>query len=394
MTARPPRALILCVATIASTPLLAELRVARVFGDHMVLQQSRTLPVWGWADPGANVTVEFRGQKKLARTGDEGSWRVELDPLPASSEGASMTIRAETAITLRDIVVGEVWLASGQSNMGYRVGSMVRSLDPARKMARDAELPAIRFRQIGAPESAEPKSDLPATRAWIACTPQTVMSFSAVAFVFARRLHAELGVPIGIIESSRGGTPIEPYIPRAAFAMHPVLRELARLADAGKVSEIKTLVGGTFVRSLAWLPGTLFNSRVAPVAPYAVRGVVWYQGESNSGVREDPRHYRHKMRALITGWREAWKQPELPFYFVQLPGSGAGEGWPFLREEQRLSLDVPRTGMVVTVDIAGDDIHPVNKIDVGERLARWPLARDYGRSIVPGGPLLSGYRTP
>ena len=168
---------------------------------------------------------------------------------------------------------------------------------------------------------------------------------------------------------------------------HPTLERLAALAAAGDVDGIKALPGGTFVRSQAWLAGAIYNGRIAPVVPYAIRGAIWYQGESNSGRGEDPRDYAHKMRALIKGWRTAWGHKELPLYFVQLPQWNS-YAWTYLREEQRRALDVDETGMVVTIDLdnAGD-IHPPNKIDVGERLARWPLAKLYSREVAFSGPL-------
>ena len=219
------------------------------------------------------------------------------------------------------------------------------------------------------------------------CEPTTVSRFSGVAFYFARRLDKELNVPIGVIDTSRGGTPIEPFIPRAAFDSHPTLKEELELGDREDLVGIWKLPGGVRARDANWLPGRLFHSRLAPISRFGVRGAVWYQGESNSGVQEDPRDYQHKTRALINGWRQVFESEKLPVYFVQLPGSGAGEGWPYLREQQRLATDLPNTGMVVTVDLDGAGIHPPNKIDVGERLACWALAKDYGRSVSFSGPM-------
>ena len=229
--------------------------------------------------------------------------------------------------------------------------------------------------------------DLRSQARWTPCSPTTVTSFSGVAFFFARKLHTELDVPVGIIDSSRGGTPIEPFIPRQAFAAHPTLRRELELGNRNDLAGIWKLPGGVRARDANWLPGRLFNSRIAPIQRFRLRGAIWYQGESNCGVAEDPRDYQHKMRALITGWRHALQNPQLPVYFVQLPGSGAGAGWPYLREQQRLAADLPNTGMVVTVDIDGAGIHPPNKIDVGQRLARWALANNYHKHVASSGPM-------
>ena len=193
-------------------------------------------------------------------------------------------------------------------------------------------------------------------------------------------------MPVGMIDCSWGGKPIEPFIPIAELAGHPTLARLAALARTEDVEAIRKMPGGTFVRNSSWFAGRIFNARIAPVAPYAIRGAIWYQGESNCGAGEDPRDYAHKMRAMIRGWRNVWKKPKLPFYYVQLP-QWKSYAWTYLREEQQRALDTPYTGMVVTVDLDHEDnIHPPNKIDVGERLARWPLARQYGKDVAVNGP--------
>jgi sialate O-acetylesterase len=288
---------------------------------------------------------------------------------------------------VRDVAVGEVWHASGQSNMAMTVGSMARGLEPVKSDIAAGDFPAIRFCRINEAESGQPLDDLRTMANWTPCSPTTTARFSGVAFYFARNLHAKLDVPVGIIDSSRGGTPIEPFIPREAFGSHPTLRRELELGDQGDLEAIWKLTGGVRARDANWLPGRLFNSRLSPITQFVVRGAIWYQGESNCGVGEDPRDYQHKMRALITGWRRALRNEQMPVYFVQLPGSGAGAGWPYLREQQRLAADLPHTGMVVTVDIDGAGIHPPNKIDVGRRLALWALAKDYSQQIAFSGPM-------
>ncbi|QDS96502.1 hypothetical protein FF011L_53140 [Roseimaritima multifibrata] len=366
----------------------AEMRVAGIFADHMVLQCEQPVRIWGWADEGDRVTVTFADQTAEASADEQGAWSVTLQPLAVSVQGRPLRVDSgRQSVVIDDILVGEVWHASGQSNMAMTVGAVSRELDAAQADIVAANLPAIRFSRIHAAESSEPLSDLGQQATWTVCTPETVSRFSAVAFYFAQRLHAELGVPIGIIDSSRGGTPIEPFIPKTAFDAHPTLKRELELANQGDLDGIWKLPGGVRARDTNWLPGRLFHSRIAPIRLFTVRGAIWYQGESNCGVQEDPRDYQHKMRALIKGWRQALENEELPVYFVQLPGSGAGDGWPYLREQQRLATDLPNSGMVVTVDIDGAAIHPPNKIDVGQRLASWALAKDYGHKIAFSGPM-------
>lgn len=380
---------VLFTLVLSNAPhVVADVRVAGIFADHMVLQRDRPIQVWGWADKGKEVTVEFAEQAAKATAGDDGTWLVTLKPLAASAAGKELRVQGnDQGITIQDVVVGEVWHASGQSNMAMTVGSMARELEPVKSDIAAANLPTIRFCRINEAESPQPLNNLRNRAAWRPCSPATVSGFSGVAFYFARQLHTELGVPVGIIDSSRGGTPIEPFIPREAFDSHPTLRRELELGDQNDLDGIWKLPGGVRARDANWLPSRLFNSRLAPIARFAVRGAIWYQGESNSGVGEDPRDYEHKMRALITGWRQALRNDKMPVYFVQLPGSGAGAGWPYLREQQRLAADLPYSGMVVTVDIDGTGIHPPNKIDVGRRLARWALAKDYGKQIAFSGPM-------
>lgn len=383
--------LVVAIALVLFAPreASAELRLANVFADHMVLQRDRPVHVWGWADPGAAVTVNFGREGVSGKTGDNGSWLVTLGPLPASGVGRSLHVECENErIVLSDVLVGEVWHASGQSNMAMTVGAMANDLASVAEDIAAADLPQLRFCRIRGSESREALEDLRQRVTWEVCGPTTVPSYSGVGFYFARRLHGALNVPIGVIDSSRGGTPIEPFIPRAAFESHPTLRRELELGDQEDLDGIWKLPGGVRARDAHWLPGRLFHARLAPIRRFGVRGLIWYQGESNCGVQEDPREYRYKMQALIDGWRKALAQDDMPLYFVQLPGSGAGPGWPYLREQQRLAAEAPHTGMVVTVDLDGAGIHPPNKIDVGERLARWALAKTHGRSVPFSGPML------
>ena len=353
----------------------------------MVLQRELPVPIWGKADAGKMVTVQFAGQTAKTKADHKGHWKVWLKPLKANREGRELKVSSGKDSTLiNDVLVGEVWFAGGQSNMGYTVRGMASRLPEGQALADAAESPEIRYRKINEKDSPTPKDDLTGGN-WVVCTPKTVHGFSGVGFIYARRLHLELKVPIGIIDCSWGGKPIEPFIPIKAFTGHPTLEKLRKLTKAGKIETIKKIPGGTFVRSPAWLAGAIYNSRIHPIVPYAIRGAIWYQAESNCGIGEDPRDYEYKMRALINGWRNAWNRPNLPFYFVQLP-QWRSYAWTYAREEQRRAMDVPNTGMAITIDLDfHNDIHPPNKIDVGERLARWPLVKVYSRKVHFSGPL-------
>jgi sialate O-acetylesterase len=366
----------------------AELKFAGIFSDHMVLQRDRPIPVWGWGDTGRFVTVQFAGQRVTAKVNNDGTWRANLMPLAASEEARELIGACDgKTVVVADVVVGDVWHASGQSNMAMNVQAVAKHFEQARADMAAETLSTIRFRQIDEQASAAPAKDIPVKAGWSVCSPDTVGGFSAAAFYFARKLRTELNVPIGIVDSSRGGTPIEPFIPRAAFKTHPTLLRELELGDREDLRGIWKLPGGVRARDANWLPGRLFHTRLAPINQFAVRGVIWYQGESNCGDGEDPRDYRHKMQALITGWRTELGDDDLPFFFVQLPGSGARAGWPYLREQQRLSLGLPHTGMAVTIDLFHHDIHPPNKKDVGERLAQLALADEYEQQVPSSGPL-------
>lgn len=380
-------ALLIGASALFGSTAVAELRVARIFADHVVLQRDRPVRIWGSADAGDEVTVEFAGVSKTTAADATGAWSATFDPLQAANEGKPLrVVSGEEAIVVEDVVIGEVWHASGQSNMAMTLGDVAASLDAAKADLAAADLPAIRFCRIDEGESREPLDDLRRPAVWSRCSPTSATGFSAAAFYFARDLQAKLGVPVGIVDSSRGGTPIEPFIPREAFDAHPTLRKELELGDRDDLAGLWKMTGGVQARDANWLPGRLFNARLHPIRRFAVRGAIWYQGESNSGHREDPRDYQHKMRALIEGWRTAFGDEAMPVYFVQLPGSGAGPGWPYLREQQRLAADLPHTGMVVTIDLQGAGIHPSNKIDVGKRLARWALANDYRQNVACSGP--------
>ncbi|MGC8784903.1 MAG: sialate O-acetylesterase [Armatimonadota bacterium] len=392
---------------------VADVRLARIFSDHAVLQQRKLVPVWGTADPGEKVTVEFRGQKVSTVANDNGEWRVTLKPMPAGGP-FQMTVRGNNTIVLDDVLVGEVWICSGQSNMEWPVALS----NNAEQEIAQANYPQIRLFTVPKAVSDQPLKDLNGG-AWQPCTPETVRSFSAVGYFFIRELHRTLKVPVGMIQSAWGGTPAESWTSKPTLMANPSLRYLlenwqraeanypqvlenyqkqlaawekaAAQARAEGKPEPKKPDQPQDPRTNPWKPSGLFNAMIAPIVPYALQGVIWYQGESNAGRAYE---YRTLFPAMIQDWREAWAQGDFPFLFVQLanfmavkpePGESA---WAELREAQTMALALPKTGMAVAIDIGdANDIHPRNKQDVGKRLALNALAIAYGKKVVYSGPL-------
>lgn len=373
---------ILAVA-FSVTPLLhAEVSLSPIIGSHMVLQRDAACPIWGWADAGEEVTVEFAGQKHTAKPDADGKWMVKLKPLKASAQGATMTIRGKNTLTLEDVVVGEVWLCSGQSNMEWSVAA---SLNPKEEIAA-ANDGLIRHIKVNHTPAQQPVAKLERTE-WKLASPQTAGNFTAVGYFFARELRKELNVPIGLLGSNWGGTRIEPWTPPVGFKQVPALKNIADKLDTypatstGKDGKVKIDHQS---------PLALYNGMIAPLVPYAIRGSLWYQGESNNG---EGMLYTEKMKALIGGWRELWQMPEMPFYYVQLApfiyGNANPENLARIWEAQTAALKIPHTGMAVTTDISNiKDIHPKNKQEVGRRLALWAMAKTYGKKdVVFSGPL-------
>jgi len=371
----------LCFTLAALTALAssaqAEVKLASVFTDSMVLQCDMPAPVWGWADAGEEVTVQFGGQKKKAVAGKDGKWQVNLDKLSATAEPHILIVEGSNKIELKDVLVGEVWICSGQSNMEWPLAA---SLNAKEEIAA-AKHPQIRlFNVMG--HNTSPVAQDTLTGQWKVCSPESVNRFSAVGYFFGRRLQKELNTPIGLIGSNWGGTRIEPWVSPAGFHSVPELKKTAEQVDAYTKS---TKVGGSS-------PSAIYNAMIHPLAPFAMRGGIWYQGESNGGEGET---YYQKKKALIAGWRKLFN-PDLAFYWVQLANFRApnekpegGDGWARIREAQRKALEVKHTGMAVITDIgAAGDIHPRNKQDVGSRLAQWALHQTYDKKeLVPSGPL-------
>ncbi len=324
----------------------ADVKLPAVLDSHMVLQRDRPMPIWGWADPGEEVTVTLDAQKASAKADDKGRWQVTLKPVQADGKAHTMTIVGKNKIVLEDLLIGEVWLGSGQSNMQWSINQSQR----AKEYTAAADKPQIRLFNVPLVQNSKPAQDVKAK--WAVCSSKSVGGFSAVLYHFGVRLQKELDVPVGLINASWGGSRIEPWL----------------------VEEKSS--------------GGMYNGMIAPVQPFALRGITWYQGESNVG---EGMKYRDKMETLIKGWRRVWGA-ELPFYHVQIaPFSGYGaDKLPPLWEAQVASLKIPQTGMVVCTDLVDNvkDIHPGNKQPYGERLALWALAKDYGKKdLVYSGPL-------
>jgi sialate O-acetylesterase len=377
--------------TAGGTPSSAEVRCPPVFGTHMVLQRDQPVPVWGNAAAGEKVTVEFAGKKSTATADPHGVWQVKLAPLPASGESRTLVVRGSNVIHFEDVLVGEVWLCSGQSNMEKPLGNQVgqRPTENAQEEIRSADHPTLRLFQM--PRGGQ-SDRIDSTRQWHACQPEILdkTRFSAAAYFFGRELIEKLGVPVGLIHTSVGGTRIEPWTVPTAYEGLPGLSAYAAPgAGDGHIDGIRI--------------GELYDSMVKPFVPFSLRGFLWYQGESNL-ISGDGDIYTEKMRALINGWRAAWAEPEAPFYFVQLaphlytarkqPKLLSADALPLFWEAQTKALSIPHTGMAVITDTvdALDDIHPVNKRDVGLRLARLALARTYQKDVVDSGPVLKEFK--
>ena len=397
----------ICILLITSVAR-ADVTLPQLLSDGMVLQQGRPINIWGKADPGEKITATFRGEAATAIASTEGSWKLRLGPLSAGGP-YSLTISGKNTITIRDVLVGEVWVCSGQSNMGFTVKG---SLDAAQAIASGDD-PYIRLFTVARTVASKPQDDVQGQ--WMTARPETVADFSAVCYFFGRSLHKALNEPVGLIHSSWGGTTAQTWMSRRALESDP---ELAPIAESSKNiwkvvdnyqqqldqwsreakqadAEGRPIVSppaSPFETGSLWAirPSSLWNGMVAPLTNETIAGVVWYQGEANAG---RPVQYRKLFPALIRGWRDAWGQGDFPFLFVQLPNLANLDpqnnwNWPLLQEAQLKTLSVPKTGMAVTIDL-GDvgSLHPRNKEPVGYRLALAAQAIAYGRDISYSGPL-------
>jgi sialate O-acetylesterase len=413
------QALALAFGLVIAAPASADVTLPHVFGSHMVLQRDRAIPVWGWADPEEKVSVQIGDQPAVTIAADTaGAWRVTLPEMPA---GGPFTVKVagKNAIALDDVLVGEVWLCSGQSNMEMAVASCINAQDEIAA----ANHPQLRHIQVPKLTASVPAKDFPGQ--WQVCSPETVGGFTACGYFMARELEKKLNVPIGLVHSSWGGTRIEPWTTPAGFAQVPALADIQeKIAKADPHSaEFKDGLGKYLDKLGAWMqatrqsiaaeklitpmpefppdhvplaarpdphgqPTTLYNAMIHPLVPFGIRGAIWYQGESN---HTEGKLYTEKMKALIKGWRQLWGG-ELPFYYVQIAPFPYGNENPAVLAEfweaQSAALEIPNTGMVVTSDIGDyNDIHPKNKQEVGRRLALLALRNVYGQSdVVCSGP--------
>ncbi len=364
----------------------AELKLPAIFGDNMVLQQQQAVPVWGWAAPKAEVAVTFAGQTKKTHADASGQWLVKLGKLKASFTPQTLVVTAGDTRTFTNILVGEVWLGSGQSNMEKPIG-LQRGQKPVPNYQQElaaANYPAIRLFQVDKMLAAAPRRELEHFRAWQECNSNALDSvhFSAALYYFGRELHTNLNVPVGLIHSSWGGTRVEPWTPPAGFASVPSLAHL-KTPDFGTNKIPNTA------------PSVLYNAMIAPLVPFALRGAIWYQGESNHGET----NYDGKMAALINGWRKVWNEGPFPFYFVQIAPfkyikdttNYVADTDPLPRfwvQQSRAARHIKNTGMIVTTDLVDDlnDIHPRDKITVGHRLALLALDGTYEKEVPSESP--------
>ena len=408
-----PAGLLMALAALwaAAPAVRADVRLPEVFSDHLVLQQGVPVSVWGWAAPGEEVTVSFAGQNIATHAGADGRWMVRLQPLKPGGPAAEMTVTGRNTLRVRDVLVGEVWVCAGQSNMEL---SLSQATGGEQEAARAADTQIRFFEYLIKKASAEP---LPNVRGrWVVCTPETAARFSAVAYYFGRDLRQATGRPVGLIPATMGGSLAEAWISPVAFQgdkqlaaartryekdIQSYLATLRKAVADWEEAAAQARAKGQPVppapppvpdpQTLPGAPSSLYNGLVAPIIPLAIAGVAWYQGESNV---PDSEAYRHVLTALIGDWRRAWGQGDFPFLVVQLPNHQARGTlpemslWAELRESQARAMALPRTALVVTIDL-GDavDIHPKNKQDVGRRLALAARAVAYGEKIVYSGPV-------
>ena len=398
--------------------VFADVKLPAVISDNMVLQRGMEVPIWGWAEPGENISVmaSWQGRGCSTKADKDGKWMVKIFQSIAGGP-FEITIVGKNTIKIENVLVGEVWVCSGQSNMQMSV----RSSAMAEQEIAAADYPDIRLFTVERKVAEQPQSDC--TGSWASCSPQTVPAFSAVAYYFGRKLHKELNVPVGLIHTSWGGTPAEAWTSKDVLELdvefEPILKRysdvvakypqakreyeqkmnewekaVARAGAEGKEPPRKPRapIGPVNPHS----PAGLYNAMIAPLIPYGIRGAIWYQGESNAGRAYQ---YRKLFPAMIANWRNDWGQGDFSFLFVQLANFMAvnpepvESAWAELREAQLMTLSLPNTGMAVIIDIGeANDIHPKNKQDVGKRLALWALGGSYGKKLEYCGPIYKSMR--
>lgn len=391
--------LILLLLLLTTTVASADVRLPALFSDHMVLQRDKVNYVWGWADVGETVSVTFDGTTTSTVASDTGTWVVHIPSAPLGSP-KTLTVKGSNTITINDILMGDVWICSGQSNMQWTLDRA----DDAENEIANANYPNMRYFFVPLTVARTEQSDVDAQ--WRATTPEVAAGFSAVAYFFGRTVHQELDVPIGLISTSWGGTAIESWMSQDATALsetyaelnedwQPALREHGDLIEKHydrtikppvELPKTKRNVGGA-----PNVPSFNYNAMIAPLWRYGIKGAIWYQGESNAGRAYQ---YRDLMKTMIRDWRVQFGQGDFPFFITQLanyteratePGRS---DWAELREAQLMATDLPNVGMAVIIDIGeAEDIHPKNKQDVGRRLAQSAFNIAYGQDVLPSGPV-------
>ena len=400
------RTCLIALLLASTSSVHAELKMSSVFSDHMVVQQKQPIRIWGWTSSGQDVSVTFAGQEKSAKADDSGRFDVSLDAVDATFEPQTLTVKADETKTFSDVLVGEVWLCSGQSNMQWSVG---QADDPDLE-ALTANHPALRIVSVPQVGTQEVQNDF--NGAWAECTPDNVKDFSAVGYFFGRRLHQTLNVPVGLIDNAWGGSACEAWVRRDLMEGNPLYQplldrwakteatydhEAAMKAYNDRVKKWQETKKGNRPRAprnvLAGQhrPANLYNGVLKPILGYTIKGAIWYQGESNASRAFQ---YRELFPLMIQSWRDEWRQGDFSFYWVQLADfrgevtDPAESDWAELREAQTMSMKLPNTGEAVIVDLGeATDIHPKNKQDVAKRLARWALAKDYGYDITYRSPI-------
>jgi sialate O-acetylesterase len=396
---------VVALALLAGGAAQADIKLPNIFSDHMVLQQAQKNKVWGTAAAGEAVTVTIDKQTHKATAGADGNWQVMLDPLPVGGPYV-LDVKGSNEVKIDDVLVGEVWICSGQSNMQWSVNNS-NDADLERLSAKFPKIRMINFPNVGVQEPiwTHPNSK------WALCTPESVGNFSAVGYFFARQLHRTLDVPVGMINNAWGGSACEAWIRRDLLAadekykplmdrwtqMESQVKELSGKTDLNneqkdQFNKLKGAMGGNS------RPGNIYNGVLKSHLGYGIKGAIWYQGESNAGRAYQ---YRDLFPLMIKSWRDEWGQGEFPFYWVQLADFLAenpnqfDSAWAELREAQTMTMaKLSHTGEAVIIDIGeGKDIHPKNKLDVGKRLARWALAKDYGIGIAYHSPQYKSMET-
>ena len=421
-----PAAFVWVAAASIGTTASADVRLPKILSDHMVLQTGKPATFWGWADAGEEVTVNVAGKSAKTKAGADGKWSLKLELPAASDKPVEVTVSGKNTIKIEDVLIGEVWICSGQSNMAMNVAQT--TLEPGEVAA--ANYPMIRHFKVRQIPSLTPKDDVEGK--WEVCSPSTVGEFTGVGYYFGKTLQTQLKVPVGLLGSNWGGTPVQAWTSRSVLDAQaekvPSVklkleaaekRKSTYTPELGKEENDKKLEAWKKVAEKAkaegkpeprkppmslspdkdpHLPANLYNGMIAPLLSLSIRGAIWYQGEANVG---DGYDYREQFSGMIRGWRKDFGQGDFPFYFVQIaPYQYAGKGGPTAADKTRCAQlwdsqlwtykNVPNTGMAVVTDLVDDlkDIHPKNKRDVGNRLALWALAKTYGKTgDVYSGPL-------